>query len=109
MKYSNLKRTLVATALLVLTTNCFAIGGYQELIIQDADTASLLLSEPTLWLYNFLKGTGGFLIALISLICGLYSAIVSKSLIGVMLSILVEVVAHFWIDAIFTFFGAVIL
>lgn len=109
MKYSNLKRTLVATVLLALTTNCFAIGGYQELIIQDADTASLLLSEPTLWLYNFLKGTGGLLIALISLTCGLYSAIVSKSLMGVMLSIIVEVVAHFGIDAMFVFFGATIV
>lgn len=108
MIYSNLRQFMVATVLLLLTTNCFAIGGYQELIIQDAGTASLLLSQPTLWLYNFLKGTGGLLIALISFTCGLYSAIVSKSLMGVMLSIIVEVIAHFWIDAIFVFFGAVI-
>lgn len=103
-------KLMVALVLLViLSLNSYAFAGTgQDLVMTNSTSASLILSEPVVWLYNFMKGTGGLLIALISLTCALYSAIVTKSLMGVFVSLSVEILSHFFIDALFTFFGATI-
>lgn len=108
MNVNVLKRFLLFSLLLLLTSTAFATGDSQQLVLENMGVGSNVLSEPIIWLYNFMKGTGGLLIALISLTCALYSAIVLKSLMGVFLSISVEIIGHYFIDAMFVFFGAVI-
>lgn len=67
-----------------------------------------ILNEPITWLLNFMRGTGGLLAALLGLLMTLYSAFVSKSLIGAILSVGIALCALYGPDILINFFGAVI-
>lgn len=74
----------------------------------DMDNGGGILNEPIAWLLNFMRGTGGLLAALLGLLMTLYSAFVSKSLIGAILSVGIALCALYGPDILINFFGAVI-
>jgi len=74
----------------------------------DMDNGGGILNEPITWLLNFMRGTGGLLAALLGLLMTLYSAFVSKSLIGAILSVGIALCALYGPDILINFFGAVI-
>lgn len=74
----------------------------------DMDNGGGILNEPIAWLLNFMRGTGGLLAALLGLLMTLYSAFVSKSLIGAILSVGIALCALYGPDILISFFGAVI-
>lgn len=74
----------------------------------DMDNGGGILNEPITWLLNFMRGTGGLLAALLGLLMTLYSAFVSKSLIGAILSVGIALCALYGPDILISFFGAVI-
>ena len=76
--------------------------------IEAGGAGTMILAEPVMWLLNFMNGTGGLLAALMGLLMTLYSAFVSKSLIGVLISVGIALVALYGPDILINFFGAVI-
>ena len=74
----------------------------------DMNNGGGILNEPITWLLNFMRGTGGLLAALLGLLMTLYSAFVSKSLIGAILSVGIALCALYGPDILINFFGAVI-
>ncbi len=76
--------------------------------IEAGGAGTMILAEPVMWLLNFMNGTGGLLAALLGLLMTLYSAFVSKSLIGVLVSVGIALCALYGPDILINFFGAVI-
>lgn len=76
--------------------------------IEAGGAGTMILAEPVMWLLNFMNGTGGLLAALLGLLMTLYSAFVSKSLIGVLISVGIALSALYGPDILINFFGAVI-
>ena len=74
----------------------------------DMNNGGGILNEPIVWLLNFMRSTGGLLAALLGLLMTLYSAFVSKSLIGAILSVGIALCALYGPDILIDFFGAVI-
>ena len=76
--------------------------------ITQGGAGTMILAEPVMWVLNFMNGTGGLLAALLGLLMTLYSAFVSKSLIGVLISVGIALCALYGPDILINFFGAVI-
>jgi hypothetical protein len=83
-------------------------GGVAGEGIEIGGAGTMILAEPVMWLLNFMNGTGGLLAALLGLLMTLYSAFVSKSLVGVLVSVGIALCALYGPDILINFFGAVI-